>query len=122
MRVVRPCVPGRTNGKNPHRDGRNDVRRIQYRNVLKPSVEYLAQCGQYMLATKGMAEFLGVAPEVVTYLAYTDRIPLPCKLGLGNCLRWNVLELLDWVEAGCPRRAEWIERRGASGWFPLWRW
>jgi len=98
------------------------VRQIEYKNVLKPSIEYLERCSIFMLDTKGMAEFLGVSSKVITQLVYTDRIPLPCRLGIGKCYRWSILELLEWVEAGCPRRTKWIEMRGSSGWCPQWRW
>jgi hypothetical protein len=98
------------------------MRRPEYRHILKPSVEYLEKCGKLMLNTAGMAEFLSFPAKKLSHLVYTDRIPLPCRLGLGKCCRWSVLELLEWVEAGCPRRAKWIELRGSSGWCPQWRW
>ena len=91
------------------------MRKIEYRHVLKPSVEYLERCGRLMLDSGEMAEFLGISQNVLTQLASTDRIPGPCRLGLGACLRWSVLELLEWVEAGCPRRHVWIKLRGRSG-------
>jgi hypothetical protein len=98
------------------------MRAIKYRHILKPSVDYLANCGVYWLTTKNMADFLGVPLSRVQQLVYTDRIPLPMKFEFSGAVRWNIFELLDWVEAGCPRRTEWIEMRGSSGWYPLWRW
>ena len=97
------------------------MRQIEYRNILKPSIECLQGCGTLMIDTKGMAEFLNVASKVVAQLVYTDRIPLPCRLGMGGCYRWSILELLEWVEAGCPRRTEWMKMRGSSGWCSQWR-
>ncbi len=94
---------------------RINMRKIEYRNVLKPSVEYLEHCGRLMIDSSEMAEFLGVSQSVMTQLASTDRVPAPCRLGLGKCFRWSVLELLEWVDAGCPRRREWIKIRGRSG-------
>jgi hypothetical protein len=91
------------------------MRKIEYRHVLKPSIEFLEGCGKLMLDSGDMAEFLGVPQKVMTQLAYTDRVPCPCRLGLGTCFRWGVMELLEWVEAGCPRRDKWIEIRGSSG-------
>ncbi len=38
---------------------------IEYRHVLKPSVEYLEQCGRLMLDSSDMAEFLGISQKVV---------------------------------------------------------
>jgi hypothetical protein len=97
------------------------VRPIEYKNILKPSIEYLEHCGTLMLDTLGMAKFLGVPAKKMAQLVYTDRIPLPCRLGFGKCRRWSVLEMLEWVEAGCPRRGKWIEIRGSSGWCQQWR-
>lgn len=68
-----------------------------------------------MIDSKDMAKFLGVSQIVMDQLISTDRVPGQCRLGLGTCLRWSVLELLEWVEAGCPRRRKWIEMRGRSG-------
>lgn len=97
------------------------MRTIKYVNVLKPSVDYLQGSSKLMLDIKEMAEFLGLPRKAVSQLVYSDRIPLPMRLGLGHCYRWSILELLEWVEAGCPRRREWIEMRGHSGWFPTWK-
>jgi hypothetical protein len=98
------------------------VRKIEYKHVLKPSVEYLDRCGSLMLNTAGMAEFLDVPTKALAQLVYTDRIPIPCRLGLGKCRRWSVMELLEWVEAGCPRLQKWIEMRGSSGSCRQWYW
>ncbi len=92
------------------------MREIEYRHTLKPSVEFLAHCGTLMIDSKGMAEFLHVPSKAVTGLVDNGRIPFPCQLGLGKCLRWSLLELLEWVEAGCPRRRQWMKMRGSSGW------
>lgn len=91
------------------------MRKVEHRRVLKPSVEFLGKCNRLMLDSHGMAEFLGVPHQAMVQLASTDRVPGPCRLGLGRCLRWSVLELLEWIEAGCPRRRKWIEVRGCSG-------
>ena len=95
------------------------MRHIEYTNVLRPNVDYLRNTGTLFLDSRQMAEFLGIPRSVLAPLVYTDRTPLPVKLGLGKCFRWSVLELAEWVEAGCPRRRKWIELRGHSGWFPL---
>jgi predicted DNA-binding transcriptional regulator AlpA len=83
------------------------MRNIEYRNILKPSVEYLSTCETLLLRTNEMAHFLQIPKKAVVYLASTDRIPMPLRLGFGNHTYWSVLELLEWVEAGCPRRALW---------------
>jgi predicted DNA-binding transcriptional regulator AlpA len=92
-----------------------------YAHILKPSVDYMERQGRFLLDSEQMAAFLGVERKTLQQLVYTDRIPLPVSLGLGRCHRWSMIELLEWVEAGCPRRREWIAARGQSGWYPLWR-
>lgn len=92
------------------------------KHVLRPSVRFLRESGKLVLTTADMAEFLQVPRATVQQLVYSDRIPLPMHLGLGKILRWNVFELLQWIEADCPRRRVWIKMRGTSGWYPLLRW
>lgn len=96
------------------------MRTIEYKHVLKPSIAYLQGCGTLLLDSAQMAEFLGVPQKVFIRLVYTDRVPLPVQLGLGKCFRWNVLELLDWIAADCPRRTKWIDIYGHSGWAHSW--
>lgn len=98
------------------------MRRIEYTNIIRPSVHSLEQCGSFMVDVRELAAFLGIPPKKMHQILYTDRIPLPCRIGLGKCSRWSVLELLEWVEAGCPRRTQLIEMRGSSGRYPGWRW
>jgi predicted DNA-binding transcriptional regulator AlpA len=95
---------------------------VEYVHILKPSITHLERCQTLLLTSREMADFLGVPAKVVHQLVYHDRIPLPMRLGLGSCSRWNIFELLDWVQAGCPRRTQWIAMRGTSGWYPMYRW
>ena len=88
----------------------------EHRNILRPSISHLEKCGHLLLDTRGMADFLGIPRSALQQLVYTDRIPLPVRLGLGKTMRWNVIELLKWMQAGCPRREEWIRTNGKSGW------
>ncbi len=82
--------------------------------ILKPSVDYLAGCGRLLLDVKGMAVFLDMLVSKVHRLAWSDRLPAPIRLGFGHSPRWSVLELLEWVAGGCPRRVQWINQRGWS--------
>lgn len=85
--------------------------------ILKPDAEFLKRCDRLLLSSKQMAEFLGISAIQVTWLVYSDRIPLPLKIGWGRCLRWSAYELREWVDASCPRRGKWIEIHGSSGWL-----
>lgn len=37
---------------------------------------------------------------------------LPAALRIGGSKRWRYSEIVAWVEAGCPSRAEWQARNG----------
>lgn len=95
------------------------MRKIEYKNVLSPSVDYLQNAGTLFLDAAHMAEFLGLPKKVLIHLVYTDRIPLPVRLGFGDCIRWSILELAEWVEAGCPRCKRWIEMRRNRGGYSV---
>jgi len=82
---------------------------IEYKVIIKPSLDYLARCGKLLLAPKDMADFLSVSPAKVYQMAHTSRLPVPIRLGIGQFPRWSVLELLDWIAAGCPCRDRWME-------------
>lgn len=36
------------------------------------------------------------------------RVPAPVRIG--GCVAWRRAELLSWINAGCPPRAEWEAR------------
>jgi predicted DNA-binding transcriptional regulator AlpA len=84
----------------------------EYQHILRPSVDYLEDCGYLLLDIEAMATFLQIPRSALQYLVHTERIPQPVQLGFGKSLRWSVLDLLDWVQAGCPRATAWIEMRG----------
>ena len=98
------------------------MRVIRHKWILRPSIDYLYSFDRLMIDANEMAQFLNVPVGILKQMVGSDRIPLPFKLGLGKCSRWSVFELLEWVEAGCPKRGKWIEMRGRSGWYPTHRW
>ncbi|MBP7937528.1 MAG: hypothetical protein KA354_23045 [Phycisphaerae bacterium] len=93
-------------------------RRQQYQCqiILCPKVDVLRESGRLLLDTPDMARFLQVTVARVRQLALSDRIPPPLRFKFNSCARWSVVEMLEWVAAGCPRREEWIDQRGWSGW------
>lgn len=87
-----------------------------YAVSFRPSVAALQGCGRLLIDAQVMSAFLQVSVQKVWYLADHGRVPPPIRLGLGNCPRWSVFTLLEWVAAGCPRRGMWIKQHGWSGW------
>ena len=53
----------------------------------------------------GVARMLHVSIRQVWRLNKIGRLPSPVRLG--NCVRWRVDEIRDFVKAGCPSRQEW---------------
>jgi hypothetical protein len=72
-----------------------------YVHILKPSIAYLENCGRLLIDIQGMAEFLGIPAKAVQQMTWTRRIPVPMRVG--GTVRWSVISLARWVEAGCPR-------------------
>ena len=93
------------------------MRPIEFKNIIKPSVEVLERCGSLMIDYRVLAKFLGIPAKKVGEVRAMGRLPLPCRIG--HALRWNVLELLDWVEAGCPRGEVWVKQHRS---YPRYRW
>jgi len=96
------------------------MRHIPYKHVLRPDVQYLRQSSQLLLDSEHFARFLGIPEKALESMTSSGRLPRPLYLGLGKTRRWSVLELLEWVEAGCPRATQWLNTRGASGSFRRW--
>ena len=40
---------------------------------------------------------------------------LPASLKIGQCVRWDPVEIDRWVKCGAPCRAEWEKQRDADG-------
>jgi predicted DNA-binding transcriptional regulator AlpA len=53
---------------------------------------------------------LGVSDDTVKRYDSAGRLPRPLRLSDAT-IRWRYRELVDWVDAGCPRRDAW-ERHG----------
>lgn len=57
-----------------------------------------------LLTKKDLAFQLRVSDNHIDALERTNRLPPSIKMGSGK--RWKSTEILDWIEAGCPRRSE----------------
>jgi hypothetical protein len=38
-----------------------------------------------------------IVPGTAKVAKFSAGLPLPCRLGLGECIRWRILDLLEWV-------------------------
>jgi predicted DNA-binding transcriptional regulator AlpA len=52
---------------------------------------------------------LGIARSSFCKLMAQGRLPAPVRLG--RRVLWPVAELVRWIEAGCPSREVWEQRR-----------
>ena len=57
------------------------------------------------LAATEVAELLGISARHVWKLHASGQLPQPVRLG--RSVRWNRVELVRWLEAGCPARDKW---------------
>ncbi|MBY0228998.1 MAG: hypothetical protein K2W96_06950 [Gemmataceae bacterium] len=63
-----------------------------------------------MLTSRQAASLLNVSASSFDRMKAMGSLPRHVLIGPGNH-RWNRDELLAWIAAGCPARAEWEARR-----------
>ena len=78
--------------------------------VLAVSPQEMTSKQPFLLATaRTAAAMCGISLRTWRTWDAAGRIPQPVRIGRST--RWRVDELRAWVEAGCPRRAEWEARQ-----------
>jgi len=63
-----------------------------------------------LVAASEAARLCGVSRASWWSLHSAAKVPFPIRLGRRTL--WRVAELAEWVEAGCPPRHVWEERKG----------
>lgn len=64
------------------------------------------------LTAAAAAKLLDISIRHFWKLNATARIPRPVRLG--RSVRWQLRELEEWLQAGCPARLEWERRRAST--------
>lgn len=64
----------------------------------------------FAVTTKEAARLCGISERHLLKLDDDGKLG-PTALRLGNCVRWNVSEIEEWLNAGCPDRERWIAIR-----------
>ena len=62
---------------------------------------------------RDLAKAMRLGVRSVWKLLAAERLPEPLRLG-GRMVRWRRSEILDWLDAGCPARDEWVRVRGSG--------
>lgn len=73
-----------------------------------PEMQPIAEPEAQLVDVDTVAAMLGVSSRMVRQLRDCGKLPKP--VSLGRLIRWRRTEIVEWLEAGCPR----IERRGIS--------
>lgn len=58
-----------------------------------------------------LASLLGISRATAERMKSGAKLP-PHLVLSANCHRWRRLEVLSWIEAGCPPKREWLARTG----------
>ncbi|HHN46419.1 MAG TPA: helix-turn-helix domain-containing protein [Planctomycetes bacterium] len=58
-----------------------------------------------LITASDAARLCGLGRSTWWRLHSSGQVPMPVKVG--RATRWNLSELLAWIEAGCPSRARW---------------
>ena len=63
------------------------------------------------------AKILGISRTLLYQMNSSGRLgPMPIKLS-SRCTRWSVNELVQWVDAGCPARRQWLSSEKSRAHF-----
>lgn len=62
------------------------------------------------VTTKEAARLCSISERHFLNLDENGRLG-PRAIRLGNCVRWSVAEIRDWMNAGCPERSRWDAMR-----------
>jgi predicted DNA-binding transcriptional regulator AlpA len=65
-----------------------------------PGVQETPEHPSLLVDVKEVARLIGASPRHVYRLSDMGRMPTLVRIG--QCVRWNVREIKDWVAAGCP--------------------
>lgn len=79
-----------------------------------PSTKNIAAplTGSLMMTARGVAEMLNISERHAWELDKKEQLPRPVRFG--RSVRWYRKELVAWVDAGVPCRAEWEKVKSAS--------
>jgi len=69
---------------------------------------HTATAAPLLVSAKELGALLGVSRCTVWTWHASGRIPLPVKIG--GTTRWLRSEVVAWLEAGAPGRAQWMGR------------
>lgn len=81
-------------------------------NIARMSTATQRDHARLALTASAAAKLLDISIRHFWKLNATARIPRPVRLG--RSVRWQLRELEEWLQAGCPARLEW-ERRELTG-------
>jgi excisionase family DNA binding protein len=59
-----------------------------------------------LIDTREASRLLKVSSRTIWGMSHSGRMPSPIKIG--KAVRWNRVELQDWVHAGCPPQEKWV--------------
>lgn len=69
-----------------------------------------------LVTTKDLAAMLSVSKPTIHRMIASGKLgPRPLRLG-GRAVRWRESEIIAWIRAGCPGRAQWdaMTKEGGS--------
>lgn len=83
---------------------------IPLRRVETPAAPLATEATPLLVSARQAAALLGVSLRTLRAMDSAGKIPAPVRLSPG-CVRWRVVELRAWTEAGCPDRDTWHAMR-----------
>jgi len=79
---------------------------------MTDSMKSTKELAPELLDVIAVAELCGCSTRTIRRLADAGRMPTPIRLA--GLVRWRRSELLRWLDAGCPPRDRWEQKKAAG--------
>jgi len=80
--------------------------------IEKPPDNSIIPDDAELLTVPQVARLLGWGESVVRERDKKGLLPLPVRIG--GTIQWRRKEIVEWIAAGCPPRAKWLQTQGEA--------
>ena len=69
----------------------------------------IAKENAVLVTAKELAEMLSVSPRHIWRMKSSGK--LPRAIEIGNCVRWKLIDISDWLAMGCPSMKDYEAKK-----------
>ena len=108
--MLKSIVPSEPQAKGSHVTSEDRGKAKDLRTALL--IGKIPESAGLLVDVKTAASLLNVSPRTLFRLNDLQAIPEPVRFG--RLVRWQLAEILEWLDAGCPSRKHWSASKSVS--------